>query len=54
MCGIVGFISTTSDEASAKRYFMKHALALDTLRGRDSTGTFTVTDKNKVKMRQCL
>lgn len=54
MCGIVGFISKKSDEVNAKRYFMKHALALDTLRGRDSTGTYTVTDKNKVKMRHSI
>ena len=54
MCGIVGFISTKTGEASAKKYFMKHALALDTLRGRDSTGLFTVCNKDNVKSRHSL
>lgn len=46
MCGIVGYIS--KDDKSfpyAKEHFMRFALALDTLRGHDSTGVMTLTKR---------
>lgn len=46
MCGIVGYISTSEHiHEKAKRHFMRYALALDTLRGDDSTGIMTVRNK---------
>lgn len=42
MCGIVGYISKEADRfVGEKAHFMRFALALDTLRGADSTGIMT-------------
>lgn len=55
MCGIVGFVSKHNKyNPDWKRHFMKYALALDTLRGEDSTGLFTVNQKGKIKTRHSL
>lgn len=46
MCGIVGYISTKEKAyKDDKAHFMRFALALDTLRGRDSTGVMTISKK---------
>lgn len=53
MCGIVGYIAKEEDSyKDEKAHFMRFALALDTLRGTDSTGVMTVTggfDVNTIK-----
>lgn len=50
MCGIVGYISNNDKlYMGVKDHFMRFALALDTLRGEDSTGLFTVTKRFTVK-----
>jgi hypothetical protein len=53
MCGIVGYISKQDDQyKDEKAHFMRFALALDTLRGTDSTGVMTVRgqfDVNTIK-----
>jgi len=56
MCGIVGFISTKEgkENSGAKTHFMKHALALDTLRGRDSTGVFSLKGSKQITIRHSL
>ena len=49
MCGIVGYISKTEKSyKDEKAHFMRFALALDTLRGQDSTGLMTLTKDFKV------
>jgi hypothetical protein len=50
MCGIVGYISAKQDTSykAEKEHFMRFALALDTLRGFDSTGVMTLRRKFKV------
>lgn len=55
MCGIVGFI-TKQDKlySQDKRHFMRHALALDTLRGFHSTGVFTVNSKGVINTKHSL
>lgn len=55
MCGIVGYI-TKEDKAykDAKQHFMRFALALDTLRGSDSTGVMTVSKNFKVQTMRSL
>ena len=47
MCGIVGYI-TTKDKLyrAEKQHFLRFALALDTLRGNDSTGLMVVHGKS--------
>ena len=55
MCGIVGYISKTENSyKEEKAHFMRFALALDTLRGSDSTGVMTVKDKFKVDVIKTL
>jgi len=50
MCGIVGYISQNDNLYKApKDHFMRYALALDTLRGDDSTGLVTLSNKFTVK-----
>lgn len=50
MCGIVGYITAQNDiYENARRGFFKYALMLDTLRGPDSTGVITVSNKFTVK-----
>ena len=50
MCGIVGYMVTSKDKyENARRGFLKYALVLDTLRGRDSTGVISITDDFKVE-----
>lgn len=50
MCGIVGYITTGDKEfENTRRGFLKYALMLDTLRGRDSTGVISVNKKFTVK-----
>ena len=50
MCGIVGYISAADGHKhkAEKDHFMRFALALDTLRGFDSTGVMTLRKKFKV------
>lgn len=49
MCGIVGYISTKEKaHVDEKAHFMRFALALDTLRGPDSTGVMTLHKRFKV------
>jgi predicted glutamine amidotransferase len=51
MCGIVGYISEKEKEYGAeKNHFMRFALALDTLRGQDSTGIMTLRDEFKLNV----
>lgn len=51
MCGIVGYISTADNIfRGPKAHFMRFALALDTLRGHDSTGIMTLSDEFKIKV----
>ena len=46
MCGIVGYISNNDKlHLGAKDHFMRYALALDTLRGQDSTGVITLNKR---------
>lgn len=55
MCGIVGYISKKDDAYVAeKEHFMRFALALDTLRGHDSTGIMTVSKKFDVHTMKTL
>lgn len=42
MCGIVGFITDSKTDTDGKERFIKEALIIDTLRGADSTGAFSV------------
>lgn len=50
MCGIVGYISNNDKiYEGAKDHFMRYALALDTLRGEDSTGLITLSKRFTVK-----
>ena len=50
MCGIVGYISQNDKlYEGPKDHFMRYALALDTLRGEDSTGIITLSKKFTVK-----
>jgi predicted glutamine amidotransferase len=50
MCGIVGYMSTDKTMTVAeKQHFMRWALTIDTLRGRDSTGLIMVSNKFNVK-----
>ena len=50
MCGIVGYISNNDKlYTGAKEHFMRYALALDTLRGEDSTGLITLSKRFTVK-----
>ena len=50
MCGIVGYIAKDDKEyQNARRGFFKYALALDTLRGGDSTGVISVDKKFTVR-----
>ena len=50
MCGIVGYISQNENlYKGPKDHFMRYALALDTLRGDDSTGLVTLSKKFTVK-----
>jgi hypothetical protein len=50
MCGIVGYISNNDKlYPEAKDHFMRYALALDTLRGEDSTGLITLSKRFTVK-----
>jgi len=49
MCGIVGYISQNDNiYVEPKLHFMRYALALDTLRGEDSTGIITLSKRFKV------
>ena len=49
MCGIIGLISDSKGIMSQdKRNFINQALVVDSLRGEDSTGLFTVDDTGKV------
>jgi len=51
MCGIVGYISDNDQlYTEAKNHFMKYALTLDTLRGKDSTGIITVKNRFSTKL----
>ena len=50
MCGIVGYISNNDKiYEGPKDHFMRYALALDTLRGEDSTGLITLSKRFTVK-----
>lgn len=50
MCGIVGYISRNDYiSPEAKKHFMRYALALDTLRGADSTGIMSASYGQKVR-----
>lgn len=50
MCGIVGYISNNDKlYEGPKHHFMRHALALDTLRGEDSTGLMTFSKRFTLK-----
>jgi predicted glutamine amidotransferase len=55
MCGIVGFISK-SDQlfTKEKQHFMHFGLTLDTLRGYDSTGIISVSERFKVATQKSL
>lgn len=49
MCGIVGYIHNTEDREVSEelKEFMRFALFIDTVRGRDSTGIFSVNNNRK-------
>jgi len=50
MCGIVGYISQNDNlYIEPKLHFMRYALALDTLRGDDSTGVVTLSKRFTVR-----
>ena len=50
MCGIVGYISNNDKlYEGPKDHFMRYALAIDTLRGEDSTGLITLSKRFTVK-----
>jgi hypothetical protein len=51
MCGIVGYINGSySNYLYDKRKFIEQALIIDTLRGDDGAGLFTVGNKGQVKL----
>jgi len=51
MCGIVGVISDSAGiQSQDKKKFLIQALQVDSLRGEDSTGLFTVNDKGHCDM----
>jgi hypothetical protein len=55
MCGIVGFISKGDDLfTKEKQHFMHFGLTLDTLRGYDSTGIISVSERFKVTAAKSL
>ena len=55
MCGIVGYISNNDKlHSDAKDHFMRYALALDTLRGEDSTGLITLNKRFTVRTMKTL
>ncbi len=55
MCGIVGYISQNDNlYKGPKDHFMRYALALDTLRGADSTGLVTLSKRFTVKSMKTL
>ena len=55
MCGIVGYISQNDKlYEGPKDHFMRYALALDTLRGEDSTGVMTLSKGFELKMMKSM
>jgi glucosamine--fructose-6-phosphate aminotransferase (isomerizing) len=55
MCGLVGFISKNDLlHLKVKKHFMKYALAIDTLRGEDSTGIMRLNEKGKVETKHSI
>lgn len=55
MCGIVGYISLKEKAyEGAKAHFMHYALSMDTLRGSDSTGIMTLSNKFDVDCMKTL
>ena len=50
MCGLVGVISKYDKSyEDIKKHFLKYAIAVDTLRGEDSTGVMRMNEKGKVE-----
>src|SRR5438876_957633 len=50
MCGIVGVVSKDGGMYSLQKDIFEEMLYADALRGMDSTGVFSVTRKNQVKV----
>lgn len=55
MCGIVGVISKhDTTYVDIKKHFMKYALAVDTLRGEDSTGMMIMNEAGNVQTKHSI